>query len=66
MKRKIRQVFLAKYGGDEIEMPAQIKTSLPRGTLLSVSIEYEVESSRPEDPDERYLDALDEVHDSYP
>ena len=66
MKRKLRQMFLAKYGGDAIEIPVQIKTALPPGTLLSVTIEYEVESPRSEEPDERYLDALDDVHDTYP
>lgn len=66
MKRKVRQTFLAKYGGHAVEIPAHIKTSLPGGTLLSVTIEYEVESPRPEEPDERYLDALDDVHDTYP
>jgi hypothetical protein len=66
MKRKVRQIFLGKHGGDAIEIPAHIKTSLPGGTLLSVTIEYEVGFSDAEESSESHLEALDDVHDTYP
>ena len=66
MKHKVREIFLTEYGGNAIEIPAHIKASLPGGALLSVTLEYEVESPHPKESDERYLDALDDVHDTCP
>jgi len=66
MTRKHRHTFAAKYASGLIEVPNDIRKSLPPEKSVSVTIEYEDEACDPNEADQSHLDALDDVHDSYP
>lgn len=66
MTRKYRHTFTAKCARGLIEIPKEIRELLPSGKSVSVTIEYAEAACDTKGSNQSHLDALDDVHDSYP
>lgn len=66
MPDKRRHTFVVKPTSGLIEIPKVILELLPLGESVSVTLEYEEEACNLNRADQSHLDALDDVHDSYP
>ena len=64
---KYRHVFASQMIEGLIKVPNEIAQLVPLGKTLSITIEYDEDSKKIPIPSAKsYLDALDDVHDSYP
>jgi hypothetical protein len=64
---KSKHTFTACVSKQAIPLPAELAASLPAGAIVTVTVEYGSKAPGTAGQDEsQHLDALDDVHDTYP